>query len=136
MSWSLLDAANDKDALQAIQLAMLDDPPCYPPTPEGLAGLAPGDRVKLGFRTSDPANPPVDLATEQPLPWLFGSEQMWVLITKRNCCAFRGILLNQPMGINGLNNGDKIQFSASNVLVFRKTYGFNSFVHKLLAWLS
>ena len=73
----------------------------YMPSKQGKALLKPGDHVKLIF---------VGLTADS------NTERMWVQITTRDGDTFTGTLGNQPYGMDGLNFGDVIDFSAKHII--------------------
>lgn len=80
-----------------------------------------GDRVKIKFtKTQGKIENPRDVKTGKSLPWNFGGENMWVVITGRKARGhYTGRLVNKPMVVDYKYN-DKVGFHESEVLEHRK----------------
>lgn len=100
-------------------------------------GLKLGQRVKLNFtKVSGPVEAPRDVATGQEMPWSFGGEMMWVIITgpkNSKTGKYTGRLLNKPMVVDYKCN-QKVYFLESEVLEVRGPTLKAKLVYNFIDW--
>lgn len=72
------------------------------PTREEREAVAPGDIVKLVFGLADPDE--------------VSAERLWVLVDGVDPAGFQGVLDSAPAYIEGLSEGDVIEFGAEHII--------------------
>lgn len=94
-----------------------------------------GDRIQLKFtRTKGVVEVPRDVRTGEELPWKFGGENMWVVVTGRNTPGYyTGRLINKPMAVD-YNYNDKIHFPENKVLDHRTATFKAKVIYNFIDW--
>ncbi|WMJ71717.1 DUF2185 domain-containing protein [Cytophagaceae bacterium ABcell3] len=92
--------------LEDIELTAKENPESFfIPSKEERVTQKIGDEVRLHFIIKNP---------EENYP---STERMWVRVTKGKglFSGYKGVLVNQPVYINGLNEGDEIHFKPKHI---------------------
>lgn len=102
-----------------------------------MSNIEIGDRVQINFnKPIEPMAMPRDAQTGKILPWKFGGELMWVLVTgnpEEN--SWSGRLLNNALSLP-LKRDTKVQFNTEEILVHKKGGKLARLLYQTFNWLA
>jgi hypothetical protein len=97
--------------------------------------IEPGDFVLYRFQSDIPVAPPVDVSTGAPLPWKFGGEVMWVLVTDVSRGLIYGRLASSPLAVP-MQEDQRVTVPVNKIEGHRRGGLANRAFYKILRWAS